>query len=291
MWIHRNIGQIWLVHFCYLKNPVLSGRCARSTQPCDGVSNTVLWQKGRGSRITALALFSSLSGNLTGKAQLHNFFKLSITDLRRPSCNIWQKNKATLFELKSNYQDWTPSGDGLGLPVVLVRPIWSVSWWTQPLHWSAGWLREDRFPSFSLFFVYLSFSPSLLAHYKYTQIKSDSVELLRVVCVCVFSLDVIYKPAQFSIQVLLSQSFEIGLQMFKLLHAGVVETLKDNVYKSKHWKLTISVLLQFCFFALNNGYQSRFLLKGDFSIVVDSSLLLSLLTNVNSCCPQLSTLL
>lgn len=42
---------------------------------------------------------------------------------------------------------------------------------------------------------------------------------------------------------------------------------------------------------LNNGYQSRFLLKGDFSIVVYSSLLLSLLANVNSCCSQLSALL
>lgn len=49
---------------------------------------------------------------------------------------------------------------------------------------------------------------------------------------------------------LLSQSFKIGLQMFKLLHAGVIETLKDDIYKLIHCKLTLSVQLKFCFFVL-----------------------------------------
>lgn len=39
------------------------------------------------------------------------------------------------------------------------------------------------------------------------------------------------------------------------------------------------------------GYRGGFLLKGDFSVVVDSSLLLPLLVDVDSCCSQLSALL
>lgn len=102
-------------------------------------------------------------------------------------------------------------------------------------------MAEGRSLSFFFFIFCLSFFLSLSSCSLQIHIKSNSVEFLNVICV--FSLDLIYRPAKFSIQVLLSQSFKIGLQMFKLLHAGVVETLKDDVYKWMHCKITFSVLL------------------------------------------------
>lgn len=45
-------------------------------------------------------------------------------------------------------------------------------------------------------------------------------------------------PAQFSIQVLLSESFEEWLQRYVLLHAGVIETLKVNKMENFKQKIT-----------------------------------------------------
>lgn len=96
---------------------------------------------------------------------------------------------------------------------------------------------------------------------------------------------------------LLSEPFEVGLQSVVLLHAGVIETLKVNknqimdpcgISRRAHAPCWC------CGFWMKRGnswYRSGFLLEGDFSIVVDSSLLLPLLLNVDPGRSQLSALL
>lgn len=57
----------------------------------------------------------------------------------------------------------------------------------------------------------------------YAHLGSIFIVLLKVNCSASCGW-----PAQFSIQVLLSESFEVWLQRYVLLHAGVIETLKVN---------------------------------------------------------------
>lgn len=68
-------------------------------------------------------------------------------------------------------------------------------------------------------------------------------------------------PPEIFIQMLLAQSFEVRLQRIIQLHGRIVEAL------------------------------SGFLFKRDLSIIVDTSLLLALLLDVDACCSQLPALL
>lgn len=70
-----------------------------------------------------------------------------------------------------------------------------------------------------------------------------------------------HSPPEIFIQMLLAQSFEVRLQRIIQLHGRIVEAL------------------------------SGFLFKRDLSIIVDTSLLLALLLDVDACCSQLPAFL